>query len=166
MLSQWLTGGNFSISFHFLLRPLRLPRGKTKKQCKTQHHVKINSDSKQHKIKSLLHRSVRLLFTSKKKSIDKDIQISNKLYVEKLLYKTLQMQKVSLQHKHWLWLCIQNLSAKKRQIARNSENCKQNWNISKVRNQKNLGVTSQPVKNGRHYSQVTKHFKFLNAFFE
>lgn len=93
MLSHWLTGGNFSISLHFLLRPLRLPRRKTKKQCKTQHHIKLNSDSKQHKIKSLLHRSVRLLFTSKKKSIDKDIHISNKLYVEKILYETLKMQK-------------------------------------------------------------------------
>lgn len=93
MLSHWLTGGNFSISLHFLLRPLRLPRRKTKKQCKTQRHIKLNSDSKQHKIKPLLHRSVRLLFTSKKKSVDKDIQISNKLYVDKLLCRTLKMQK-------------------------------------------------------------------------
>jgi len=59
----------------------------------------------------------------RKKPIYKDIQTSNKLDTEELLYETLTKAESLLQDKYFaFWLCIQNISAKTRQISRYSEN--------------------------------------------
>lgn len=57
--SHWLTGGNFSISLHFLLRPLRLPRRK-KHKSNVKQNARVCFDSREHKIRSFLLQSVQL----------------------------------------------------------------------------------------------------------